>query len=55
MAFNLIGCNFNQSSVDRQYRVIPAWADIFIRDNLGYEVMRKPGARNFPLGFASVE
>jgi photosystem II P680 reaction center D1 protein len=55
MAFNLNGFNFNQSLVDNQNHVIPTWADILNRANLGFEVMHERNAHNFPLDLASVE
>ena len=48
MAFNLNGFNFNQSLIDSQNRVIPTWADILNRANLGFEVMHERNAHNFP-------
>jgi len=39
MAFNLNGLNFNQSILDSQNRVIPTWADILNKANLGFEVI----------------
>ncbi|KMS65304.1 hypothetical protein BVRB_037340, partial [Beta vulgaris subsp. vulgaris] len=44
MAFNLNGFNFNQFVVGSQGRVINAWADIIIRDNIGMEVMHERNA-----------
>jgi len=55
MAFNLNGFNFNQSIIDSESRVIPTWADILNRANLGFEVMHERNAHNFPLDLASVE
>jgi photosystem II P680 reaction center D1 protein len=55
MAFNLNGFNFNQSIIDSSNRVIPTWADILNRQNLGMEVMHERNAHNFPLDLASVE
>ena len=54
MAFNLNGFNFNQSVVDVNGKVIPTWADIVNRQNLGFEVMHERNAHNFPLDLASV-
>ena len=48
MAFNLNGFNFNQSLIDTQNHVIPTWADILNRANLGMEVMHERNAHNFP-------
>ena len=55
MAFNLNGFNFNQSIVSAENRVIPTWADILNRANLGLEVMHERNAHNFPLDLASTE
>jgi photosystem II P680 reaction center D1 protein len=55
MAFNLNGFNFNQSVVDTNGKVIPTWADIVNRQNLGFEVMHERNAHNFPLDLASAE
>ncbi len=55
MAFNLNGFNFNQSIVDGGNRVIPTWADVLNRANLGIEVMHERNAHNFPLDLASAE
>jgi photosystem II P680 reaction center D1 protein len=54
MAFNLNGFNFNQSILDAQGRVLPTWADLINRANLGMEVMHERNAHNFPLDLASV-
>jgi photosystem II P680 reaction center D1 protein len=53
MAFNLNGFNFNQSLLDSNNRVIPTWADILNRANLGFEVMHERNAHNFPLDLAA--
>ena len=53
MAFNLNGFNFNQSVVDVNGKVIPTWADVLNRANLGFEVMHERNAHNFPLDLAS--
>jgi photosystem II P680 reaction center D1 protein len=53
MAFNLNGFNFNQSILDAQGRVLPTWADVLNRANLGMEVMHERNAHNFPLDLAS--
>ena len=52
MAFNLNGFNFNQSIISSgsTQKVIPTWADILNRANLGFEVMHERNAHNFPLG-----
>ena len=55
MAFNLNGFNFNQSLIDSQYRVVPTWADILNRANLGLEVMHERNAHNFPLDLAAAD
>ena len=55
MAFNLNGFNFNQSIVDSNNKVIPTWADVLNRANLGMEVMHERNAHNFPLDLASAE
>ena len=53
MAFNLNGFNFNQSILDADGRVVPTWADVLNRANLGMEVMHERNAHNFPLDLAS--
>jgi photosystem II P680 reaction center D1 protein len=53
MAFNLNGFNFNQSILDAQGRVLPTWADVLNRANLGMEVMHERNAHNFPLDLAT--
>ena len=55
MAFNLNGFNFNQSIVDTNGKIIPTWADVLNRANLGFEVMHERNAHNFPLDLASTE
>ena len=55
MAFNLNGFNFNQSILDAQGRVLPTWADVLNRANLGMEVMHERNAHNFPLDLAATE
>ena len=55
MAFNLIGFNFNQSILDANNRVVPTWADVLNRANLGMEVMHERNAHNFPLDLAAKE
>ena len=54
MAFNLNGFNFNQSVVDVNGKIIPTWADVVNRANLGFEVMHERNY-NFPLDLASVK
>ena len=53
MAFNLNGFNFNQSILDANGRVVPTWADVLNRANLGMEVMHERNAHNFPLDLAA--
>ena len=53
MAFNLNGFNFNQSILDANGKVVPTWADVLNRANLGMEVMHERNAHNFPLDLAS--
>jgi photosystem II P680 reaction center D1 protein len=55
MAFNLNGFNFNQSIVDANSKIIPTWADVLNRANLGMEVMHERNAHNFPLDLAATE
>jgi photosystem II P680 reaction center D1 protein len=55
MAFNLNGFNFNQSIVDSEGKVVPSWADVINRANLGMEVMHERNAHNFPLDLASAD
>ena len=55
MAFNLNGFNFNQSVVDSNGKVVPTWADVLNRANLGFEVMHERNAHNFPLDLALTE
>jgi photosystem II P680 reaction center D1 protein len=45
----------NQSILDAQGRVLPTWADVLNRANLGMEVMHERNAHNFPLNLASTE
>ncbi|MCA6504826.1 MAG: photosystem II q(b) protein, partial [Pseudanabaena sp. M090S1SP2A07QC] len=47
--------NFNQSISDSQGRVVPSWADVINRANLGMEVMHERNAHNFPLDLAAVD
>ncbi len=37
MAFNLNGFNFNQSILDANGKVVPTWADVLNRANLGMD------------------
>ncbi len=55
MAFNLNGFNFNQSVVDVNGKIIPTWADVLNRANLGFEVMHERNAHNFPLDLAATD
>ena len=55
MAFNLNGFNFNQSIVADNGRVVPTWADVLNRANLGMEVMHERNAHNVPLDLAAAE
>ena len=55
MAFNLNGFNFNQSILDHNGRVVPTWADVLNRANLGMEVMHERNAHNFPLDLAATK
>jgi len=43
----------NQSIVDSSGKVIPTWADVLNRANLGMEVMHERNAHNFPLDLAA--
>ena len=51
MAFNLNGFNF-QSILDAQGKVIPTWADVLNRANLGMEVMHEQRSQ-LPLDLAT--
>jgi len=53
MSYNLNGLNFNQSILDSQNHVIPTWADILNRANLGIEVQHERNAHNYPLDLAT--
>ena len=53
MGFNLNGFNFNQSILDSRNHVIPTWADLLNRANLGIEVVHERNSHNFPLDLAS--
>ena len=55
MAFNLNGFNFNQSVLAPGGRVVPTWADVLNRANLGMEVMHERNAHKFPLDLAATE
>ena len=41
--------------IDVNGKIIPTWADILNRANLGFEVMHERNAHNFPLDLASTE
>ena len=47
--------NFNQSIVSGENRVVPTWADILNRANLGLEVVHERNSHNFPLDLAAAE
>jgi photosystem II P680 reaction center D1 protein len=55
MAFNLNGFNFNHSILDSAGRVIPSYADILNRADLGIQAMHSPNAHHFPQLLASNE
>jgi photosystem II P680 reaction center D1 protein len=55
MAFNLNGFNFNHSVLDSQGRVIPSYADVINRANLGIQSMHAPNAHHFPQLLAAAE
>jgi photosystem II P680 reaction center D1 protein len=55
MAFNLNGFNFNHSILDSAGRVIPTYADIMNRADLGIQAMHSPNAHHFPQLLASNE
>ena len=55
MAFNLNGFNFVQSLIDNQNNVIPTWADVLNRANLGFEVMHERNSHGFPLDLAAAD
>jgi photosystem II P680 reaction center D1 protein len=50
---NLNGLNFNQSILDHTGHVIPTWADILNRANLGIEVIHERNSHQFPLDLAA--
>jgi photosystem II P680 reaction center D1 protein len=52
-AANLNGLNFNQSVLDAQGHVVPTWADILNRADLGLEVIHEKNSHQFPLDLAS--
>ena len=54
MAFNLsTALTSINPVVDSNGRVIPTWADVLNRANLGMEVMHERNAHNFPLDLAA--
>jgi photosystem II P680 reaction center D1 protein len=53
MSYNLNGFNFVQSIVDSQNRVIPTWADVLNRANLGLETIHERNSHQFPLDLAT--
>ncbi|MFN6142152.1 MAG: photosystem II q(b) protein [Pseudanabaena sp.] len=53
-AFNLNGFNFNHSISSSQGNLIPTWADVINRANLGIEVMHERNVHNFPLDLAAL-
>jgi photosystem II P680 reaction center D1 protein len=55
MAFNLNGFNFNHSVLDSGGRVIPTYADIINRADLGIQAMHSPNAHHFPMLLATSE
>jgi len=55
LAFNLNGFNFNHSVLDNAGRVIPTYADIINRADLGIQGMHSPNAHNFPLLLAATD
>ena len=54
MAFNLNGFNFNQSVLDSAGRVIPTYAYIMNRADLGIQAMHSPNANHFPQLLAQI-
>jgi photosystem II P680 reaction center D1 protein len=53
MSYNLNGFNFQHSVQDNQGRVIPTWADVLGRANLGLETIHERNSHQFPLDLAS--
>ena len=51
---NLNGLNFNQSILDHTGKVVPTWADILNRADLGLEVVHERNSHNFPLDLAQI-
>jgi photosystem II P680 reaction center D1 protein len=54
-AFNLNGFNFNHSISSSQGNLVPTWADVINRANLGIEVMHERNVHNFPLDLAALD
>jgi len=54
-AFNLNGFNFNQSIASSVGTIVPSWADVINRANLGIEVMHERNVHNFPLDLAALD
>ena len=54
-AFNLNGFNFNHSISSSQGNLVPTWADVINRANLGIEVMHERNVHNFPLDLAAID
>lgn len=52
-AVNLNGLNFNQSILDHTGKVVPTWADILNRADLGLEVIHEKNSHQFPLDLAA--
>ena len=52
-AVNLNGLNFQQSILDHTGKVVPTWADILNRADLGLEVIHEKNSHAFPLDLAS--
>jgi photosystem II P680 reaction center D1 protein len=52
-AANLNGLNFNQSILDAQGHVVPTWADILNRADLGIETIHEKNSHQFPLDLAA--
>lgn len=52
-AANLNGLNFNQSILDAQGHIVPTWADILNRADLGLEVIHERNSHQFPLDLAA--
>ena len=46
---------YKRQVVDVDGKIIPTWADVVNRANLGFEVMHERNAHNFPLDLANAE